>query len=83
MFCFFTEPLAKELSTTRTAGEIEQRCGGLNNRHLLILPAKPLLKYLHRKNLNGSDFTQSDIKNKCNLLSIVKSLLLDYFRLWQ
>lgn len=62
MLCFFTEPVAKELSTTRTAGEIQQRCGGLNNRHLLILPAIFLLKYVYRKNLNGSDFTQSDIK---------------------
>lgn len=74
MLCFFTEPVAKELSTTRTAGEIQQRRGGLNNRHLLIFPAKLLLKYLYRKNLNGSDFTQSNIKNKCKILSIAKSL---------
>ena len=82
MLCF-TEPVAKEPNTTKTAGKIQQRCGGLNNRHLLILPAKLLLKYLYRKNFNGSDFTQSNIKNKCKVLSILKFQSLEYFRLWQ
>lgn len=53
-----TEPVAKELSATRTAGKIQQRYAGLNNRNLLILPVKLLLGCLYRKNLNGSDFTE-------------------------
>lgn len=69
MLCF-TEPVAKELKATRTAWKIQWRCGGLNNRNLLILPAKLLLKHLYRKILNGSDFTQSSIKDKCRVLSI-------------
>lgn len=82
MLCF-TEPVVKELNATRRAGKIQQRCGGLKNRHLLILPAKLLLKYLHRKNFNGSDFTQSNIKNKCKVLSFLKFQSLEYFKLWQ
>jgi len=82
MLCF-AAPVAKEPNATRTAGKIQQRCGGLNNRHLTILPAKLLLEYLYRKNLNGSDFTQSNIKNTCKALSILKFQSLEYFRLWQ
>lgn len=73
----FTEPVAEELNATRTAREIQQRGGGLNIRHLLILPAKLLLKYLYRKDFNGSDFTQSNIKNKRKVLSVLKFLSLD------
>lgn len=82
MMLSFSEPTAKELSATRAAGKIQQKCQGLNNRHRLILPAKLLLKCLNGKNCKDSDFTQSNIKNKHKALSILAFQSLEYLRLW-
>lgn len=50
--------------------------------HLLILPAKLLLKCLNGRNGKDSDFTQSNIKNKHKVLSILEFQSPEYLRLW-